>query len=358
MARGRDRYKRDAKGRFAKVESRGTKPKPAKASHNTKAKTAGGTKEEQQEKSHPDLDSNGNVVWNGPEVAVPNEDASLSVSGVWMSASWDDYKHSARVGAYKAQTQGYTGPKTDKLLVESAKIVAGETPDEYEPLLDLGDLEDVGAEVFAMAVHSPPTTTKTYRGVALTSEDVARLSENTSYSMPLSSFSTDRESAESYAFPAKHSWASDDARREGLVPVVFELDKGAKAASLGGELATSGEFEVRSIKPVRLKQVFGDPDNPAETGGFVVQLKQVSLLEKPSAQDLAARSQKAVEVAQNLRERFGGPVEDTIEAKEERIYTLQSMIEEGSEWGPSPEQMRRALEFAKRDFEKARRSQR
>lgn len=355
MARGKDRYKRDAKGRFAKVESRGTKPKPAKASRNTKAKTAGG---EQQEKSHPDLDSNGNVVWNGPEVAVPNEDASLSVLGVWTSASWDDYKHSARIGAYKAQTQGYTGPKTDKLLVESARMVAGETGDEYEPLLDPSDLEDVGAEIFARAVHSQPTTSKTYRGVALAPEDVARLSENTSYSMPLSSFSTKRQSAESYAFPAEHSWASDDARREGLVPVVFELDKGAKAANVGSELATSGEFEVRGIKPVRLKQVYGDPDNPAETDGFVVQLKQVSLLEKPSSQDLAARSRKAAEVAQGLRERFGGPVEDTIEAKEERIYTLQSMIEEGDEWGPSPEQMRRALEFAKRDFEKARRSRR
>lgn len=358
MAKGNDRYKRDARGRFSRVESRGTKPKPAKASRNTKAKAAGSTKDKQQAKSYPDLDSNGNVVWNGPEVAVPNEDASLSVSGVWMSASWDDYKHSARIGAYKAQTQGYTGPKTDNLLVESAKMVAGETADEYEPLLDPGDLEDVGAETFAMVVHSQPTTSKTYRGVALAPEDVTRLSENTSYSMPLSSFSTDRKSAESYAFPAEHSWASDDTRREGLVPVVFELDKGAKAADLGGELATSGEFEVRGVKSVRLKQVYGDPNNPAETDGFVVQLKQVSLLEKPSAQDLAARSQKAAEVAQNLRERFGGPTEDTLEAKEERIYALQSMIEEGAKWGPSPEQMQRALEFAKRDFERARRSQR
>ena len=296
--------KRDAEGQFSSVNQSGSKATPSKSRGKKRATKRKGKTPAQIEAAKANLEKAraarssraksggtksklpaGPVKWDGPPIAKPDKASDDAVFGILSAGTFDDYKHGIRIGARNAQQQGYSGPRSDFLRKESKRLE--DIDADYEPLVGRRDLEDVGGELFSKMVHSPPTTTPMYRGVGVDPEHVSSFKKGEHFSMPLSSFIDKRESAESYAFPADHTWMSEEqSKRRDFTPVTYKLDSGAKMAGWGkgSEHVTTGEFEVVSVKPYQLKQVYGGRDAETRTA-YLVRLRQVSLKEKTTPDD-------------------------------------------------------------------------
>jgi hypothetical protein len=286
-------YKRDKNGRFALVAGSGSgkvkvgaktdqtdtvtgqgavKGTSTPRSQKPTAKQAPATKRAAAQVDKP-------VVWDGPSIAKASVKESHGIDTAWQSSAFDDYKHSMRIGAQKAQREGYIGSKTgdawqkeSKRLSDLAARGREPPPEDYSRAM----LEDAGAHIFSRMTSSTPTTKPTYRGVNLPADTVAKLVQGGSYTSPLSSFADRRQVAERFA-TGGGGWSSEDARK-GLVPVVVKVAPGAKTVDFQGERASLGQFRVESVKPYQLKQAHSNKTTTA----YEVLVKQTSLKESPT----------------------------------------------------------------------------
>ena len=245
------------------------------------------------------------VKWDGPTVAKPldyysqRDDRIINdINNVWQSVDFDDYKGEIRKGAQQLETKGWKGFDR-KVLVD--------TEYEHDVLPVTGKaLRETGKEIAARAIYADNNVEPLFRGMIVTPEDAALLTqEGQRISLPLSSFTEDQDVATMFS-TRQFGWQSKETSSKS-VPVVMQLEPGAKTAYIDNQESVAfGKFQVmKVINPTDLSEreqwsladlinigvsELADP----ELAPKVVVIRQYSLKEAVRQADLVAKSTEEI----------------------------------------------------------------
>lgn len=254
-----------------------------------------------------DVTGEGEKLWPGTvKVARPTRrsDVNEMVGDHWGGLGYDELKDTIRLGVRKAQTQGYSGFKTESKDIDFkdertrfelfGSDAGPEGPSEGMLLIE-------GKELAATAIHSKPTDAPLFRGMGIKAKDLKALTVGDELSLPASSFSSSPGLAEKFGRGDRNWWRSKDYPKNAK-PVVIQLESGAKVAHIGRLMGGSedvafGRFEIIDIKPnakVSKGRVGGEywwvPPYD-DDGVTVITVKQRSLVESEQGY-VAARKAK------------------------------------------------------------------
>lgn len=164
-------------------------------------------------------------------------------STYWAMADvFYDNVGSVRDAGRRVQRSGYDG--------------LGDAPDYAKAFGDDTFDTTMAATLVGEAIHSQPTVRPTYRGMAISAEDLANYQPGSRFSMGLSSFSDAHSEAYNFAHDPSNGglWGS---QASGAEPVLLHLEPGARTAELrtterssawgNSERVAFGQFEIVGV---------------------------------------------------------------------------------------------------------------
>lgn len=176
--------------------------------------------------------------WTGPLVAKAAANASVRAvtDALWLKYSRDlmrgPFMQTVREGSRIVQTKGYRGglsaPGKQSLLSISESLV----------IKNEQQMIDLGREVTARIAYAPKSTEIVFHVQALGASALERMKRLDNVSLPL----TNHETTVAKAFQSFLDRPGSDE------PVLFEVVKGAKVATMGDARATMGSFRILSTE--------------------------------------------------------------------------------------------------------------